>query len=202
MASLLCSFKLLHLGGGRSGVERWVSMGCSSASCYDLLSSPVFKEDVSLSAGACSVNKRSCGGGFAEKSSPHDPEQDREVIAIDLGFSSRPLRRLTISCLRRGYSLQAQFDQIWFPDLGQGAGLERLFLDGFHSTWQLDFFWLGSNGGLRITLVSLTSVIGFSRLRLGKSSFSGYSGDDTQRTGIRGNESALAEGVGMAGERS
>ncbi|KAF2535812.1 hypothetical protein F2Q68_00019065 [Brassica cretica] len=52
-------------------------------------------------------------------------------------------------------------------------------------SWQLYFFWLGSNGGLRITLVSLTlvsltSVIGFSRLR--------YSGDDTQRTGIRGNE--------------
>ncbi|CAN7051321.1 unnamed protein product [Brassica oleracea var. botrytis] len=43
--------------------------GCSSASCYDLLSSPVFKEDVSLSAGACSVNKWSRGGRFAEKSS-------------------------------------------------------------------------------------------------------------------------------------
>ncbi|WZZ85308.1 hypothetical protein YC2023_113887 [Brassica napus] len=43
--------------------------GCSSVSCYNLLSSLVFKEDVSLSTGVCSVNKRSCGGGFAEKSS-------------------------------------------------------------------------------------------------------------------------------------
>ncbi|KAF2557967.1 hypothetical protein F2Q68_00018129 [Brassica cretica] len=144
--------------------------GCSSASCYDLLSSPVFKEDASLSAA-------------------HDPEQDREVIAIDLGFSSRLLRRLTTSCLRRGYSLQAQSDQIWFPDLGQGVddllgGVSRVMRIGAlvlgWLSWQLDFFWLGSNGGLRITLVSLTSVIGFSRLR--------YSGDDTQRTDIRGNE--------------